>query len=101
MTSLSLKVGDRVSFDYLKDATSALVKGVFTKDYASGSQKYVGVVQDVRDISEHPLSNKTVAYGNIKGERSQRLITVEVDDDGSKAFYDGRMIGLHVEPVAA
>jgi len=35
-----------------------------------------------------------VAYGKIKGERSQNLVTISLDDDGSKAFYDGRMVNV-------
>jgi hypothetical protein len=36
-------------------------------------------------------------YGSIKGERSERLVTVELEDGNAKAFYDGRMIGLSVK----
>ena len=48
----------------------------------------------MRDITKSPLSFDTVAYGKIKGERSKNLVTVQIDGDGSKAFYDGRMVGL-------
>jgi len=91
----SLAIGDRVSFNYLKGANIDGV-GPLRVDYASRAEKYQGTVEDVRDITKSPLSPHTVSYGTIKGERSKNLVTVDIDGDGSKAFYDGRMIGLQV-----
>ena len=94
---MNLAIGDRVSFSYLKGAEKS---GWFPTlvDYNSRSQNYSGVVEDVRDITENKLSDQTLNYGTIKGERSKNLITVEVDGDGgSKAFYHGRMVNVTVE----
>ena len=92
----SLAIGDRVSFNYLKGANR---DGGHPQrvDYASRAQTYNGTVEGVRDITANPLSQHTISYGTIKGERSKNLVTVDIDGDGSKAFYDGRMIGLSVE----
>ena len=91
-----MKIGNDISFTYLKGADAGIVKGVLTKDYASKAEAYAGKVVEIRDIAEHPLSNETLRYGNIKGERSQKLVTVELEDGFHKAFYDGRMVGLEV-----
>jgi hypothetical protein len=89
----SLAIGDHVSFSYLKGAEK---EGYAPKlvNYASRAANYAGTVEDVRDITKSPLSFETVAYGKIKGERSQNLVTVSIDGDGSKAFYDGRMVNV-------
>ena len=63
-------------------------------NYAGRAANYNGTVEDVRDITKSPLSFETVAYGKIKGERSKNLVTVSIDGDGSKAFYDGRMVNV-------
>ena len=91
-----MRIGNKVSFTYLKGAKDGNVGGVLTKDYASKAESYNGEVVDVRDISKQPLSSETLRYGNIKGERSQKLVTVELEDGFHKAFYDGRMVGLEV-----
>ncbi len=90
----SLAIGDKVSFSYLKGAEKS--QGVFPclVDYASKATNYAGTVEDVRDITKSPLSFETVAYGKIKGERSKNLVTVSIDGDGPKAFYDGRMVNV-------
>jgi hypothetical protein len=36
-------------------------------------------------------------YGKPKGERSHNLVTVDLKDGSTKAFYDGRMVGLLVD----
>ena len=89
----SLAIGDRVSFSYLKGADKEGYHPSLV-NYASRASSYAGVVEEVRDITKSPLSFDTVAYGKIKGERSKNLVTVQIDGDGSKAFYDGRMVGL-------
>jgi hypothetical protein len=92
----SLAIGDKVSFSYLKGAEK---EGYAPKlvNYASLASNYEGTVEDVRDITKSPLSFETVAYGKIKGERSKNLVTVSIDGDGSKAFYDGRMVNVQRE----
>ena len=92
----AFQIGKDVSFTYLKDAKCGMAGGTFTKDYASGVQNYSGKVVDVRNIDKHPLSNETLRYGSIKGERSENLVTVELPDGQAKAFYDGRMINAQV-----
>jgi len=91
-----MKKGNTVSFTYLKGAKDGRVGGVVTKDYSSNAESYNGEVVDVRDIGKQPLSNETLRYGNIKGERSKQLVTVELEDGFTKAFYDGRMVGINV-----
>ena len=91
-----MKKGNNVSFTYLKGAKDGNVGGVLTKDYASRAESYNGEVVDVRDISKQPLSSETLRYGNIKGERSKQLVTVELEDGFTKAFYDGRMVSVDV-----
>ena len=93
---MNLAIGDRVSFSYLKGAEKS---GAFPTlvDYSSRSENYTGVVEEVRDITANKLSQPTLSYGKIKGERSKNLITVDVDGDGSKAFYHGRMVNVSVE----
>lgn len=91
-----MKTGSKISFTYLKGANSGNVGGVPTKDYASKAESYNGEVVDVRDIRKQPLSSETLRYGNIKGERSKQLVTVELEDGFTKAFYDGRMIAVDV-----
>lgn len=92
-----LTIGKDVSFTYLKGADNGIVGGVLTKDYASKAESYNGKVVDIRDIEKSPLSNTTLRYGNIKGERSRNLVTVELPDGDAKAFYDGRMVNCQIQ----
>lgn len=92
----AFQIGKDVSFTYLKGAENGLAGGALTKDYASKAQNYEGKVLDVRNIGKHPLSNDTLRYGSIKGERSENLVTVELPDGQPKAFYDGRMVNAQV-----
>ena len=89
----SLTIGEKVSFSYLKGTEQ---EGCSPKlvNYASQATNYEGTVEDVRDITQQPFEFETIAYGKIKGERSQNLVTVSIDGDGSKAFYDGRMVNV-------
>tara|TARA_Y100001968_G_C19370495_1_gene724894 strand:+ start:90 stop:404 length:315 start_codon:yes stop_codon:yes gene_type:complete len=89
----AFEIGKEISFTYLKGAESAInAKGVLTKDYSALAENYSGTVVDVRDIEEHPVSDATLRYGKIKGERSNKLVTVENADGEAKAFYNGRMV---------
>ena len=65
------------------------------KDYSANAESYAGKVLDVRNIEDQPLAWETLMYGKCH-ERSQNLVTVELEDGETKAFYDGRMIGLNV-----
>ena len=87
----TLAVGDTVSFSYLKGVDRQGHKPALV-DYSAKAQNYEGTVEEIRDITKSPLSNHTVNYGTIKGERSRNLVTISIDGDGSKAFYDGRMV---------
>ena len=93
---MKIEKGDKVSFTYIKDVEKALVNGVLVSDYAKNSERYSGEVVEIRDIEHHGLSKETLRYGNIKGDRSKLLITVEDEDGFSKAFYDGRMMDCSV-----
>jgi hypothetical protein len=91
---MKMEINDNVSFTYLKGAENAIdANGVLTKDYAAKAESYSGKVVGVRDIEESPLSFETLMYGKCH-ERSQNLVTVELEDGDTKAFYDGRMVGL-------
>ena len=94
---MSIEIGSKVSFTYLKEIEVENRNGITVADYVKNSETYAGEVVDVRNIEESPLSNATVQYGQIKGERSENLVTVEFDDGMAKAFYDGRMLNLQVE----
>ena len=47
-----MKIGNEISFTYLKGADAGIVKGVLTKDYASKAEAYTGKVVEIRDIAE-------------------------------------------------
>jgi len=89
----AFEIGKEISFTYLKGAESGVnAKGVLTKDYSTKAENYSGKVVDVRDIESNPLSDMTLRYGKIHGERSNKLVTVELPDGDAKAFYNGRMV---------
>ena len=90
-----MKIGDQISFSYLKGSNKEGWRPELV-DYASRSESYEGTVEDIRNIEKLPLSDYTVNYGKIKGERSANLVTVELKDGETKAFYDGRMVGRRV-----
>tara|TARA_R110000824_G_scaffold236578_3_gene425272 strand:- start:346 stop:636 length:291 start_codon:yes stop_codon:yes gene_type:complete len=90
-----MKIGDNISFSYLKGKD---VEGLNPKlvDYSAKAENYQGTIEEIRNIENSPLSDYTVSYGKIKGERSTNLVTVELQDGDVKAFYDGRMVGRRV-----
>lgn len=90
-----MKVGDKISFSYLKGADKEGWRPTLV-DYAARAENYEGTVEEIRNIEKSPLSDYTVNYGKIKGERSANLVTVELQDGETKAFYDGRMVGRRV-----
>jgi len=97
-----MKIGNEVSFTYLKGASVGNVGGIIeTKDYNQNSESYSGTVVEIRDIEKEPLAWETVQYGSPKGERSQNLVTVELEDGFTKAFYDGRMVNRQVSSPAS
>tara|TARA_Y100000817_G_C16618018_1_gene438256 strand:- start:74 stop:361 length:288 start_codon:yes stop_codon:yes gene_type:complete len=91
-----MKIGNTVSFTYLKGSNPSLIGGMLAKDYASKAEGYSGQVVEIRDLEKNPVSNQTLRYGQIKGHRSKNLVTVELKSGDTKAFYDGRMIGLKI-----
>jgi|TARA_A100001201_G_C4018567_1_gene179823 hypothetical protein len=95
-----MKIGSKVRFTYLKEAQTSLVNGILTKDYAANAENYKGKVVDIRSLKDHPVTNQTLRYGNIKGDRSENLVTVELKNGDTKAFYDGRMVNLKVRKYA-
>ena len=95
-----LKIGSKVRFTYLKEAQKGLVNGILTTDYAAKAENYKGKVVEIRSLKDHPVSNQTLRYGNIKGDRSENLVTVELKNGDTKAFYDGRMVNLKVRKYA-
>jgi len=96
-----MKINDNVSFTYLKGAENAIdANGVLTKDYATNAEDYSGTVVDVRNIEDQPLAWETLQYGG-RTERSQNLVTLELEDGETKAFYDGRMLNRQVTSAAS
>ncbi len=89
-----MKIGDKVSFTYLKGGDSGLVGGILTKDYASKAENYKGRIVDIRDIEKHPISNES-ARNCI--ERSKNLVTVRLKDGFHQSFYDGRMVNARLK----
>jgi|TARA_R110000744_G_scaffold378514_1_gene494761 phage major head subunit gpT-like protein len=90
-------IGKKVRFTYLKESTNGVVNGIFTKDFAANAENYKGKIVGIRSIEKNPVSNTTLRYGKIKGDRSDNLVTVELKDGFTKAFYDGRMLNLKVK----
>ena len=95
-----LKVGSKVRFTYLKEAQKGLVNGILITDYAAKAENYKGKVVGVRSLAKQPVSRESLRYGNIKGDRSENLVTVELKNGDTKAFYDGRMVNLKVKQYA-
>lgn len=91
-----LAIGKVYDFGYIKNVVkdSSTCYGLPTLvDYSKNAKTYGGKVTSVRDISDEPLSSATIAYNKaIKGERSQMLYTVELDNGDVKAFYGGRIV---------
>ena len=97
-----MKINDNVSFTYLKGAENAIdANGVLTKDYTTNAEDYSGTVVDVRNIEDQPLAKETLRYAGGKVERSLNLVTLELEDGETKAFYDGRMLNRHVTSDAS
>jgi len=94
----NLTIGDYVTFTYLKGADKEGI-GPQLVNYANRVSYYNGTVEEIRNITEKPLSQETLSYGKIGGERSKNLVTVKTRKEGSKSFYDGRMIDCMVTRV--
>ena len=99
-TSKQLQVGDYVRFNYMKEIEHEFSEknNMQYTDYTKSAQQYAGTITDVRDLDEHPLSERTIAYGTIKGRRSRFRYPVEADDGTVQTFYDGRMMMLYYRP---
>ncbi len=87
-------LGKKIEFTYLKNKQVGIVSGQLVANHVANAETYVGTVTGVRDLAEQPLSKETLRYGNVKGDRSQYLYTVELEDGTAKAFYDGRMAAI-------
>lgn len=98
---MSFQIGEKVSFTYLKDIERNSGRNGRTADYAKNAANYSGEVVEVRNIEQQPLSNTTVNYGRIKGERSENLVTVELEDGLAQAFYDGRMVNVTKQEMSS
>ncbi len=92
----AFEIGKNVSFTYLKDVERGYGRSGRTADYTKNAEAYSGEIVEVRDVEKIPVSSHTASYGEIKGERSQNLVTVELKDGETKAFYDGRMMNAQV-----
>ncbi len=93
----AFEIGKNVSFTYLKDIERGYGRSGRTADYTKNAENYSGEIVDVRDVEKSPVTSHTVNYGEIKGERSQNLVTVELSNGDTKAFYDGRMMNATVK----
>ena len=93
-----MKVGNKVRFTYLKDAKTSIINGILTRITL---MRRTIKVRSLRFVPfTNPVSNQTLRYGNIKGDRSENLVTVELKNGDTKAFYDGRMVNLKVRKYA-
>ena len=92
----AFEIGKNVSFTYLKDVERGYGRSGRTADYTKNAEAYSGEIVEIRDVEKVPVSSHTASYGEIKGERSKNLVTVELKDGETKAFYDGRMMNAQV-----
>ena len=90
----TLTIGDKISFEYIdrpvkQDGYPQQV------EHNHSVREYTGEVTDIRDIKERKLNHETILYNkNIKGDRSQFLVTVKLPDNTHKCFYHGRIFGV-------
>ena len=88
-------VGDKISFEYMDRPLSRPEEYPKQVEHNHSVRKYTGEVTNVRDIQESKLNHETVLYNkNIKGDRSQFLVTVKMRDGSHKSFYHGRIFGV-------
>ena len=91
----TLTVGDKISFEYIDRPLSRPEEYPKQVEHNHSVREYSGEVTNVRDIQEEKLTHDTVAYNNnIKGDRSQYLVTVKMPDETYKSFYHGRIFGV-------
>ena len=95
MTTQSIVVGDKISFEYMDRPLSRPEEYPKQVEHNHSIREYTGEVTDIRDIQESKLNHETILYNkNIKGDRSQFLVTVKLPDDTHKSFYHGRIFGV-------
>ena len=88
-------VGDKISFEYMDRPLSRPEEYPKQVEHNHSVREYAGEVTDIRDIKESKLNHETVLYNkNIKGDRSQYLVTVKLPDETYKSFYHGRIFGV-------
>ena len=91
----TLAIGDKISFEYMDRPLSRPEEYPKQVEHNHSVREYAGEVTDIRDIKESKLNHETVLYNkNIKGDRSQFLVTVKLPDDTHKSFYHGRIFGV-------
>ena len=90
------KINDHLEFHYLKEIKTDSKDGQPLTDYSSTSESYSGTVVEIRAIVQKPVSAETIKRGNIKGNRSRVMYTIDLDDHNIQSFYDGRMVGVAV-----
>ena len=91
----TLTVGDKISFEYMDRPLSRPEEYPKQVEHNHSVREYTGEVTDIRDIQESKLNHETILYNkNIKGDRSQFLVTVKLPDYTHKSFYHGRIFGV-------
>ena len=91
----TLTIGDKISFEYMDRPLSRPEEYPKQVEHNHSVREYTGKVTDIRDIQESKLNHETVLYNNnIKGDRSQFLVTVKLRDGFHKSFYHGRIFGV-------
>ncbi len=86
----NLNAGSKVKFQYI-DRVRKYDNFPAHTNYAVES--YEGTLLEVRDTAENVVSTTTV-YRKPEIERSRFLLTVKLNDNKIKSFYDGRVINI-------
>lgn len=83
----TLKPGDKISFSYIKRVPNY---ERFPAETSYEVEDRMGKVIEVRDTYAEPISRLAISR-NLATERSQYLVTVQLNDGKIKSFYSGRI----------
>ena len=86
----NLNAGNKVKFQYIERIRDF---AFFPANTSYDVATYEGTILEMRDTQETKLAYKTVST-HPEIERSRYLLTVKLNDNKIKSFYDGRVINL-------
>ena len=86
----NLNAGNKVKFQYVERIRDF---AFFPANTVYDVSEYEGTILEMRDTQETKLAYKTVST-HPEIERSRYLLTVKLNDNKIKSFYDGRVINL-------